>query len=385
MLIIYIPILMVVQLVCKNTYLNSGSHINTGETEIPFPLQSCKMKYFQYEIIACLFIYLLSASPVLADHKQTVLSDGMKAGPAFSNPDYIEPMDKNWQNQPIRYKKLPENTDLAITLDQHLYVALLPLINQFAKQHKLNIAVQEGTCGISAGSLYDKKVDMGGFCCPASETDRLPGLLFHTMAIASLAIITHPQNKVNNISLIQARQIFNGGLGYFSELSSNDKNNNQQEDELLIKPYTRMHCKLRPGHWRLLLNTEDDFSPIITELSTINDMIKQVATNKDAIGYETLWMMEKYSQNGKVTYLNIDNISPADNQALLKAKYPFYRTYNITSWAPKHLAKPDIKKLITYLMDNFKLIKSKYGLISATQLRKNGWKFKGDELIGEPE
>jgi len=86
-------------------------------------------------------------------------------GIAFSDPTHVEEFPEQWIKQPIRYKKLPENTDLAITLDQQLYPALVPFIKQYARQHHLRIAVSEGTCGISAGALLDKAVDIGGFCC----------------------------------------------------------------------------------------------------------------------------------------------------------------------------------------------------------------------------
>jgi phosphate transport system substrate-binding protein len=331
----------------------------------------------------CFYLTFFFATNIFADQFQVVVSNGMRVGPAFTKPDHVEYMDKNWKQQTIQYKKLPENTDLAISLDQHLYVALLPLIKQFGKLHNLNIAVQEGTCGISSGALYDKKVDMGGFCCPAGKTDRLPGLKFHTLAIASIAVITHPQNKINNISLLEARQIFHGSLGNYSELESNK--GNIQVAENRIKPIARIHCKFRPGHWRLLLSTADDMSPLVTEISTIKNMIKLVASDKRALGYETIWMIKNHIDQGRVKHLRINGISPKDHLALLNSEYPFYRTYNITSWAPKHLEKPKIKQLISFLIENFNQIDTKYGLLSAKLLREHGWIFKENELIGEPK
>jgi len=146
-----------------------------------------------------------------------------------------------------------------------------------------------------------------------------------------------------------------------------------------------MHCKFRPGHWRLILSSEDDMSPLVAEISTIKDMIKLVASDKQALGYETLWMIKNHIDQGKVKHLRINGISAEDHIALLKSQYPFYRTYNITSWTPKHLVKPKVQQLIDYLMENFNQIDMKYGLISAKLLREHGWIFNENELIGEPK
>jgi len=105
----------------------------------------------------------------------------------------------------------------------------------------------------------------------------------------------------------------------------------------------------------------------------------------NAIGYETIWMIKNHIDQGVVKYLNVNGVSPEDSIALLKTDYPLYRTYNITSWEPKHLAKVKIKELINYLIENFNQVDSKYGLVPVNLLRKHGWIFNGDELIGEPE
>lgn len=87
-------------------------------------------------------------------------------GEAFSNPNIQLDMPDDWKQQPVKYDKWAGNVNLAITLDQHMYPALLPLIKKYARQNNLNIAVNEGTCGISAGLLVRKAVDIAGFCCP---------------------------------------------------------------------------------------------------------------------------------------------------------------------------------------------------------------------------
>lgn len=308
-------------------------------------------------------------------------------GVAFSDPEKIEMMPEQWQKQGITYKKLPANTDLVITLDQQLYPALLPIIKKYARQHNLRIAVSEGTCGISAGALLDKNVDIGGFCCPAGEVDRLPGLKYHTLGIASIALIVHPDNPIANISLQQARMIFSGQIGSWEDLKTHStKQQEQSRTSSRTQPIGRLHCKTRPGHWRLILENEDEFSPTLDEVATIPDMISHVAKDKQAIGYETLWMTRLYEQKiGQVGLLKVNGFSPKDKQAVVNGQYPFYRTFNITSWTSPDLQKETAINLVKYIQDNFERVDPKYAFISATQLHKAGWIFSNDELIGEPK
>ncbi|NOQ79681.1 MAG: hypothetical protein GQ546_09805 [Gammaproteobacteria bacterium] len=313
----------------------------------------------------------------------------MQQNISFSDPDYVEIMPEQWLKQAIHYKKLPDNTDLAISLDQQLYPALVPLIKDYARKNHLRIAVSEGTCGISAGALLDKSVDIGGFCCPAGETDRLPGLKYHTLGIAAIALIVHPDNTISNISLTQARMIFSGQTGKWQEteqLTSEASKKEFNKTPSAIQPIARLHCKTRPGHWRLILDNEDEFTPTMDEVATIPDMISHVAHDTQAIGYETLWMTRLYEQQiGKVGLLKVNGYSPEDQQAVLTGQYPFYRTYNISSWTHPDLKKETATALVTYIQDNFQTIDQKYAFISANQLKKYGWKFADDELIGEPQ
>ncbi len=299
-------------------------------------------------------------------------------GPPFSDPSHVESMPEDWQQKPLQR---PAGFDLAITLDQHLYPALLPLIDDYAAQHHLSIAVQEGTCGISAGALMDRKADIAGFCCPAGSTDRLPGLRFHTIGIASLALITHPTNPLRNLSLEQVRGLFRGHLAYWDQLGIHLPN---YPADTLVVAVGRLHCKTRPGHWRLLLSNEDKFSPRLLETSTIPDMISDVAGNPAAIGYEAIWMTRRFADKGKVNMLNVDGVSPLDDAALIAGRYPLYRTFNITTWDSGAAANGQADALVRYLMDNVEKIDPRYGIVPATRLRQAGWKFHGEELIGEP-
>ncbi len=262
-----------------------------------------------------------------------------------------------------------------------MHPPLLPIVQKYAKKHNLKIFVNEGTCGISAGMLTRKAIDIGGYCCAPGITDRLPGLRFHTLGIAPLALIVHPDNPIDNITISQARQIFQGEIYRWSELKTA---RGGKGANLPVQPVVRLHCKLRPGSWRLLLKDEDLFSPSLIEVGAIPDMISQVSANKRAIGYEVTWEVYRYKQKGRVKTLKINGYAPDELSHLLSGNYPLYRVYSLTTWEEEGVANPQAQKIVDYLLQQIEHLDSKFGVVPASHLRQAGWKFNGNELIGEP-
>jgi hypothetical protein len=157
---------------------------------------------------------------------------GPLKGPSFTAPGQTFEMPSEWMKKPIRYEKWADNADISVTLEQDVYQLILPLIQKYAKQRGLTIAVKEGTCGISAGMLNRKVVDIGGFCCPPGGEDRLPGLKFHTLGIVAKAFLLHPDNPDRIRILKRAEGHFPGeavpmvraqGRGRQSRASMGDK------------------------------------------------------------------------------------------------------------------------------------------------------------------
>jgi len=304
-------------------------------------------------------------------------------GQTFTDPAKTVPMPEGWIKQPIRYDKENEGADIVIMMDQDIYHTLLPAVQKYAKEKNLKINMIEGTCGIAAGMLAKKTADMGGFCCPAGTEDRLPGLRFHTIGIVAQAFFVNPDNPVDNISGTQLRDIYLGKLKRWSEVKTQA---GRKGPDRPIKTLARLHCPLRPGHWRQLLDDKTKFGPGVSEVGSIPDMISQVASTKDAIGWEVLTMSERNKKLGMVKPLKINGYKPNDSDALALLKYPFYRTYQVTTWEGKGVENRYAAKLVEYLIKEFeKLDPDKFGFVSQSWLRKAGWQFRGDELIGEPK
>ncbi len=304
-------------------------------------------------------------------------------GEAFSDPSQTMTMEKGWARKPIRYEKEAGNADLVIVMDQDIYYTLLPLMQKFGRDNNLKIVIKEGTCGIVGGMLAAKSADMGGFCCPPGRQDRLPGLQFHTLGIVAKAFFVHPENPVDNVSTAQLREIYSGKIYRWSEIRTQS---GRPGPDFAIRAIGRLHCPKRPGHWRLLLDDEKKFSTRLYEVGSIPDMIAQVSASKDAVGWEVLTMLEKYKNQGRVNPIKVDGYSPNDSNALASLRYPFYRTYTLATWEGKGVENKNALKLVDYMKRGFeKLDADRFGFVSASRLRKAGWRFSGDELVGEPK
>lgn len=328
-------------------------------------------------IICLCVISALYAHIAYADHDHPAMT-----GPAFSDPSGTMKMPEEWINKPINYESSAGNADVVVTLDQHLYPALLPSVKRYAADNNLKIIVNEGTCGTTAGMLSNKKTDIGGYCCAPGLTDRLPGLRFHTVGISALALFVHADNPVDNITLDQARQIFRGTIYRWSELVGS---NGQQGPNIPVQPVGRLHCKLRPGHWRSLLDNEDLFSISLREVGAIPDMISVVASDPGAIGHAISWNTVRYKDKGTVKVLSVNGHSPHDQEHLVSGDYSLYRVYTLTTWEGDNVENRNSQGLVNYLINESEKLGKEHNIIPASRLKKAGWKFKGSELVGEPE
>jgi ABC-type phosphate transport system substrate-binding protein len=298
----------------------------------------------------------------------------------FGNPDDSMEMEDSWVNKPVAHEDKAGDADLVVTLGQQTYPALKDFIEDYARTHQLKIVTEPGSCGVTAKKLRRKMVDIGAYCCPPGKTDRLPGVVFHTIGVAPIALVTRPDNPVDNLSLEQAREIFAGKVIRWSEVSSGPG----ILADLKIQPVARLHCKKRPGHWKGLLENQDLFGPNVHEVGVIPDMITNVAKEQGTIGYETLYMLDVYREQGQLKVLTVDGMNPADLGKMVDASYPVYRTYSLATWADDNHSKQAMA-LVNAIRQHVETNSKKYGIVPVVKLREAGWKFRGDELVGEPD
>jgi ABC-type phosphate transport system substrate-binding protein len=192
----------------------------------------------------------------------------------------------------------------------------------------------------------------------------------------------HPDNPISNLSLDEAREVFAGNITRWSELKTEA---GKPGPAYSIQPIGRLHCKNRPGHWRLLLDNEDLFSPRLIEVGTIEDVFRQVEGNPYSIGgFESLYMAgEVYPAGKHLKTVKINGYAPTPGN-LLSGNYPLYFVFNITTWKKTGSQKAMDADLIAYLQQKISEVDAKFGMVPSDKLRQAGWQFSGDELVGAP-
>ena len=316
-------------------------------------------------VVFCALMILLAGNPLQA-------AEELRGAP-FSDPAIRQEMPQEWKTRPLVRKSQTGKPDMIVTLNQQFFEFMVDDIEEYGRLNNLQIEVRRGTCGLSAGMIKNKEGDVGAFCCPPGKSDRLPGQRFHTIGLHPISILVHPDNPTEDLSLAAVRKIFQGEIVDWGEAGWK---------RLPIRVVARLHCKKRPGHWKLLLKNDDLFSPSATEVGAIEDVFSFIADNPSAIGFEVMWMGSQ--QEGRVKALAIDGMRPEDLGNLERNEYPLYRTLALTTWEEEGLRHPHAEKLIDFVIAKVEEDGSKEGLLSVSRLRAAGWVFDGDELIGEP-
>ncbi|MBF0381932.1 MAG: hypothetical protein HQL69_12995 [Magnetococcales bacterium] len=325
---------------------------------------------------ALISLTLIFSTPLFA---ATQFMDKTLQGPKFSQPGEAKGLvEDTWLKKKVNYPKSVGKPDIFISLDQHFYPAAKPIIESYAKTNGLKIVLHEGTCGTSAGMVFKKAADITGYCCPPALTDRLPGLVFHTVGIIPNVLITHKENPVKNISGSEAQKLFSGDISSWQKLA--DKR--AKSYKYSVNPVTRLHCKIRPGHWRILLDNEDLHSPMIQNVSTIPDMKDAVSADPYSVGFIARWLMTK-KELQRLNMLNLNGIDPDDHKAVAQGRYPLYNVLNVSTWSGGGYSRK-AEKLVQHLLKQQDKFDPKMYIIPANKLKASGWLFNGNELIGEP-
>lgn len=170
--------------------------------------------------------------------------------------------------------------------------------------------------GIKNAQTHSHDHQAFGFvCCELDEHEiRKNKLQVYPLAIEPLLILVHNSNPLTELSLAQVRKIFRGDIRNWSEVGGEDKP---------IVVVVRLHCKNRPGHWKTILPSADQFRADRLDVKSADDMVKKVNDFTSAIGHTgSTW---SFNKNDRVKALKINGYAPTAAN-LASGKYPFFRT-----------------------------------------------------------
>ena len=146
-------------------------------------------------------------------------------------------------------------------------------------------AVQEGTCdiGLSSRALKDE--------------EKAAGLKETVLAYDGIAIIVHPDNPVNDLSIEQIAKLYTGEITNWKDVGGNDA------EVVLIG--REAASGTRDG-FESITGTKDKCQ-YRQELTSTGDVITAVSQNPDAIGYASLAAIKD-----SVKALSVDGVTPSE-------------------------------------------------------------------------
>ena len=147
-------------------------------------------------------------------------------------------------------------------------------------------AVQEGTCdiGLSSRALKDE--------------EKAAGLKETVLAYDGIAIIVHPDNPVNDLTIEQIAQLYTGEITNWKDVGGNDAQ--------VVLIGREAASGTRDG-FESITGTKEKCQ-YRQELTSTGDVITAVSQNPDAIGYASL-----ASIKDSVKALNVDGVTPSED------------------------------------------------------------------------
>jgi len=194
----------------------------------------------------------------------------------------------------------------------------------------------------------------GFICCPLDkeEVDR-EGLTVHPVALEPLVIIVNKSNPLQDIPIEKVRAIFRGEIRNWKEAGGEDRP---------IVVVLRPHCAHRPGHWKTIVPSVEQFRKDRIEVKAEAEVVQGVSDFMEGIGnIGSTWVFEP-SQNIKV--VTVSGIAPtAEN--LLSKRYPFYQEQSIVTHGE---ISPTLANMIRDVQSGkeFRVVAKQYGLLPLT-------------------
>lgn len=160
----------------------------------------------------------------------------------------------------------------------------------------------------------------GFVCCPLTKEEvAKEGLTVHRVALEPLVIIVNQANPITDVPLDKLRAVFRGEIRNWKELGGADR-----PIVLVLRP----HCAQRPGHWKTIVPSIEQFRKDRIEVKAEAEVVQGVSDFAEGIG--TIGSTWTFEERHKVKVITVGGVAPtAEN--LKAGKYPFYQEQSIVT------------------------------------------------------
>lgn len=230
-------------------------------------------------------------------------------------------------------------------------------LNLFGKNSNLGMGCNAGI-KLASQSSHDHQT-FGFVCCPLSQAEiDKKKIKVYPLADEPILILINKNNPINNLSSEQVRAIFRGDIKNWKTVGGLDK---------AIVVLTRLHCKKRPGHWKTILPSANDFVKKRINVSSAKEMVKLVSQFDSAFGHiGSTW---DFGENSNVKAISVNQVK-ALAKNLKNKSYPFHRRLSaITNLNPTEAVLSTIHQV--QHGKSFQKVAERYNLLPFNSLDKD--------------
>lgn len=169
--------------------------------------------------------------------------------------------------------------------------------------------------GAGITGVLDGTCDLGLSSRALTDDEKSQGAVENIIALDGVAVVVNPENTVTDLTTEQIAQIFTGEITNWSELGGADAE---------IAVFGRENGSGTRSAFEEIVGVEDA-CVYTNEYSSTGDVIGNVASNPNAIGYASLSAV-----NETVTAVNVNGVAPSE-ATVLDGTYEIQRPFVIVT------------------------------------------------------
>lgn len=207
------------------------------------------------------------------------------------------------------------------------------LSDAFRQQHpQVIFEVAAGGSVVGIQAVHEGTADIG-MSSRALKAEETQGVKVYTVGIDALAIVIHPDNPVESITLAQLLDIYMGRITNWKDLGGNN---------LAIIPIQReISSGTRGAFDELALEKQEASAPALLTVITAGDVAASVAIQPAAIGYLGFGNLES-----DLKILAIDETLPSQ-ETIRNGTYPLFRPLSLLTGP---LSQPMADEFINFVL-----------------------------------
>ena len=222
------------------------------------------------------------------------------------------------------------NTDGSTSMES----VVKALAEAFMEQNP-DVTVNYSGTGSGTGiqAAIDGTVDLGLASRALKDEEKSNGAVENIVALDGVAVVVNPENGVTDLTVEQIAQIFTGEITNWSELGGEDAE---------IAVFGRDSASGTRSAFEEILGIEDK-CVYLNEYSSTGDVIGNVASNPNAIGYASLSAVDE-----SVAAVGVDGVIPTE-ETVADGSFPIQRPFVVVTVEGTELS-PAAQAFLDYAM-----------------------------------